>query len=91
MIKIVIIVLILGLFFLQKVGTHAMLLNPPYNKVYRFFNTIFNYIFSFLRKYIKPITIGRGLDLDIIDGKYKSEVINVKPSIFKPNKEKERQ
>ena len=30
----------------------------------------------------------KGLDLDIIDGKYKSEVINVKPSIFKPNKER---
>ncbi len=31
----------------------------------------------------------KGLDLDIIDGKYKSEVINVKPSIFKPNKQRE--
>ena len=30
----------------------------------------------------------KGLDLDIIDGKYKSEVINVKPSIFKPNKQR---
>jgi murein DD-endopeptidase MepM/ murein hydrolase activator NlpD len=31
----------------------------------------------------------KGLDLNIIDGNYKSEVINVKPSIFKPNKERE--
>lgn len=33
--------------------------------------------------------IFKGLDLKIIDGNYKSEVINVKPSIFKPNKQKE--
>jgi murein DD-endopeptidase MepM/ murein hydrolase activator NlpD len=33
--------------------------------------------------------IFKGLDLKIIDGKYKSEVINVKPSIFKPDKAKE--
>jgi murein DD-endopeptidase MepM/ murein hydrolase activator NlpD len=31
----------------------------------------------------------KGLDLEVIDGNYKSEVINVKPSIFKPNKDKE--
>lgn len=30
----------------------------------------------------------KGLDLKIIDGNYKSEVINVKPSIFKPNKQR---
>lgn len=33
--------------------------------------------------------IFKGLDLQIVDGNYNSEVINVKPSIFKPNKQKE--
>ena len=33
--------------------------------------------------------IFKGLDLKVIDGNYKSEVINVKPSIFKPDKTKE--
>ena len=33
--------------------------------------------------------IFKGLNLEIINGNYKSEVINVKPSIFKPNKETE--
>lgn len=33
--------------------------------------------------------IFKGLDLKVIDGNYKSEVINVKPSILKPNKSKE--
>ena len=42
-------------------------------------------IFSYLENNKK---IFKGLDLEIIDGKYKSEVINVKPSIFKPNKER---
>lgn len=31
----------------------------------------------------------KGIDIEVIDGNYKSEVINVKPSIFKPNKDKE--
>ncbi len=42
-------------------------------------------IFSYLENNKK---IFKGLDLEIIDGKYKSEVINVKPSIFKPNKQR---
>ena len=29
----------------------------------------------------------KGIDLKVVDGKYKSEVINVKPSKFQPNKE----
>lgn len=33
--------------------------------------------------------IFKGLDLKVIDGNYKSEVINVKPSILKPDKNKE--
>lgn len=33
--------------------------------------------------------IFKGLNLKIIDGNYKSEVINVKPSIFKPDKKRE--
>lgn len=33
--------------------------------------------------------IFKGLDLEVVDGNYKSEVINVKPSIFKPNKQRE--
>jgi murein DD-endopeptidase MepM/ murein hydrolase activator NlpD len=43
-------------------------------------------IFSYLKNNKK---IFKGLDIEIIDGKYKSEVINVKPSIFKPNKKRE--
>ena len=31
----------------------------------------------------------KGVDLEIVDGNYKSEVINVKPSIFKPDKSRE--
>uniref|UniRef100_UPI00404802A6 M23 family metallopeptidase n=1 Tax=Aliarcobacter sp. TaxID=2321116 RepID=UPI00404802A6 len=33
--------------------------------------------------------IFKGLDLEVVDGQYKSEVINVKPSIFKPDKARE--
>ncbi|MDZ7818517.1 MAG: M23 family metallopeptidase [Aliarcobacter sp.] len=33
--------------------------------------------------------IFKGIDLEVIDGNYKSEVINVKPSIFKPDKSQE--
>jgi hypothetical protein len=66
MIKILIALLILGIFFLQKVGNHGALLKSPYDKIYRILNTIFDFIHRPLRKRIKPINIGRGLDLDIV-------------------------
>jgi murein DD-endopeptidase MepM/ murein hydrolase activator NlpD len=43
-------------------------------------------IFSYLKNNQK---IFKGLDLNVIDGNYESEVINVKPSIFKPNKQRQ--
>lgn len=64
--KILIIVLIVGIFFLQKVGTHGALLKSPYNKIYKVYHTIFNFVYVPMRKWIKPINIGRGLDLDVI-------------------------
>lgn len=66
MIKTVIALLIIGIFFLQKVGNHGALLKHPFDKIYSFYKTIFDFIHNPLRKRIKPINIGRGLDLDIV-------------------------
>lgn len=66
MFKIVVAILIVGAFFLQKVGTHGALLKSPYDRIYKIFNDIFSFIHTPLRRNIKPINIGRGLDLDIV-------------------------
>lgn len=65
MFKITIAILIIGIFFLQKVGNHGALLKFPYNKIHKVFKTIFDFIHIPLRKQIKPINIGRGIDVDI--------------------------
>jgi len=64
--QIIIILLIIGLFFLQKVGSHGQLLKSPYNTIYKVYNSFFGFINGYLRHYIKPINIGRGIDLDIV-------------------------
>ena len=66
MIKALIIALIIGLFFIQKVGTHGNLLKSPFDQIYNIYKTIFDIIQNPLRRIIKPQNIGTGLDLDII-------------------------
>ena len=66
MIKILIMALIIGLFFVQKVGTHGILLKSPYDQIFKTFKTIFDIVQKPLSKIIKPINIGNGLNLDII-------------------------
>jgi len=64
-IKLALIALIFGLFFMQKVGSHANLLIHPYDKIHKAFNAIFSPLTGILKS-IKPIKIGNGLSLDII-------------------------
>lgn len=64
-IKLALIALIFGLFFMQKVGKHENLLLKPYDKIYSTFDSILT-PFTKLFKSINPIKIGNGLMLDIV-------------------------
>ncbi|TKG95202.1 hypothetical protein EYV94_10855 [Puteibacter caeruleilacunae] len=66
MIKLLIALLIVGLFFIQKVGNHGGLLKHPYDRIYSVCMSLFDLIHKPMRKRIKPINVGRGLDLDIV-------------------------
>lgn len=66
MTKLILVILIIGIFFLQKVGNHRALLRSPYDQIYNVFNSILGFIHTPLRKIVKPINIGRGLNLDVV-------------------------
>ncbi|TAJ09374.1 hypothetical protein DMA11_20255 [Marinilabiliaceae bacterium JC017] len=63
--ELVLIVLILGLFFLQKVGTHSDLLKHPFDKIHVVLKSIFKPVTELFKSF-KPVEIGTGLSLDIV-------------------------
>lgn len=65
MISSVISVLIIGLFLYAKLLPHKDRLDNPYNGIFNFFNNVFSPILIFLRKFIKPFQIGKGLAIDM--------------------------
>lgn len=66
MFKTVIIILIIGVLFNQRVGSHEDLLKSPFDIIYKFFHRIFSLVYTPLRRVLKPINIGQGLDLDVV-------------------------
>ncbi|QZT38856.1 YggT family protein [Halosquirtibacter xylanolyticus] len=64
MIKIGLFLLIIGLFFYQKVSSHANLLDSPYDKIYKVLDTVFDLLTRPFMN-INPINIGRGVKLDV--------------------------
>lgn len=65
MIRIIISILIIGLFLYSKLLPYKDKLNPKYKKVFDFFNSIFSPIFNFLKNMVKPFQVGLGLSVDM--------------------------
>jgi hypothetical protein len=65
MIRIIISLLIIGLFLYSKLLPYKDKLNPKYKKIFDFFNSIFSPIFNFLKNMVKPFQVGLGLSVDM--------------------------
>jgi hypothetical protein len=65
MIRIIISILIIGLFLYSKLLPHKDKLNAQYKKIFEFFNSIFSPIFNFLKNMVKPFQVGLGLSVDM--------------------------
>lgn len=65
LIPILISVLIVGLFLYSKLLPYKDKLNPKYRKIFDFFNRLFEPIFNFLKKSIRPLQVGLGLYVDM--------------------------
>lgn len=64
-IKIVLNLLIVGLFFHSKAAPHKDKLDAQYKGYFQFFENIFSPIFKATETFLKPIQIGQGVGLDI--------------------------
>lgn len=64
-IKIIIQILIVGLFLYSKLLPYKDKLNPQYRNIFDFFNSIFSPAFNFLKTIIKPFQVGVGLAVDM--------------------------
>lgn len=65
LIKILIQILVVGLFLYSKLLPYKDKLNPQYKKIFVFFNSIFSPIFNFLKTIVKPFQVGIGLSVDM--------------------------
>ena len=64
-IPIILNIFIIGLFLYSKLLPYKDKLNPQYKKIFDFFNSVFEPIFSFLKNIIKPFQVGNGLFVDM--------------------------
>lgn len=58
-------ILIVGLFLYSKLLPHRDKLNTKYDKVFNFFQSIFQTVLNFLKTLIKPFQVGQGLSVDM--------------------------
>ena len=58
-------ILIIGLFLYSKLLPHKDKLNAKYDKVFNFFQGIFQPVLNFLKILIKPFQVGQGLAIDM--------------------------
>ena len=56
---------VIGLFLYSKLLPHKANLNSKYNGIFNFFNRVFTPILIFLKKFIKPFQVGKGLSVDM--------------------------
>jgi hypothetical protein len=63
--KLVLEILIVGLFLYSKLTPYKDRLDVKYKKGFNFFNSIFKPILSFLSRFFKPFTVGVGLSVDM--------------------------
>jgi hypothetical protein len=62
--KIILDIFIIALFIYTKLLPHQDKIEGKYKRIFTFFNSIFNPILSFFKKYIKPIPVGPRLSVD---------------------------
>lgn len=65
MLRIIISLLIIGLFLYSKLLPYKDKLSPQYKNIFDFFNSIFSRIFIFLKNIVKPFQVGIGLSVDM--------------------------
>jgi hypothetical protein len=58
-------ILIIGLFLYSKLLPYKDRLNNNYKGVFDFFNLIFEPLFDFMKRFIKPFQVGVGLSVDM--------------------------
>lgn len=63
--KFILFVLIIGLFLHSKLLPHKDKLHLKYLRIFKFFDSIYSPIISFLRKFIHPYQVGIGLSIDM--------------------------
>jgi uncharacterized protein YggT (Ycf19 family) len=63
--KILLNVLIIGLFLYSKLLPYKDKLNNQYKGIFNFSNSIFGPILNFLKDFIKPFQVGVGLSVDM--------------------------
>lgn len=56
---------IIGLFLYSKLLPYNDKLNHQYKGIFNFFNTVFEPIIKFLKRFIKPFQVGQGLAVDM--------------------------
>jgi len=64
-IKILLHVLVVGLFLYAKLLPYKDKLNKQYAGIFNFFNAVFTPLFNFLKTFIKPFQVGQGLSVDL--------------------------
>ena len=65
LIKIVIYILIVGLFLYSKLLPYNDKLDSRYSKIFNFFNSIFAPILDFFKTFMQPFRVGYGLSVDM--------------------------
>ncbi len=65
MFKILIYILIIGLFLYSKILPYKDKLDIKYKKIFDFFNAIFTPIFKLFSSFFKPIQLGLALSVDM--------------------------
>jgi hypothetical protein len=63
--KFILIVLIVGLFLYSKLLPYKDKLDLKYQRIFNFFNSIYQPILSFLKGLIKPLKVGNGISVDM--------------------------
>jgi uncharacterized protein YggT (Ycf19 family) len=65
LIKLIVEILILGMFLYSKLLPYSDRLNVNYKKIFNFFKYIFDPILTFFKRYLKPFKVGNGVAIDL--------------------------
>lgn len=63
--KLILVILIIGLFLYSKLLPHKDKLDLKYLRIFNFFNSIYQPLLNFFRRLIKPFQVGNGISVDM--------------------------